>query len=268
MCKYLVSTWRYWCYNVDRFLRTFIETLTLQLIYLTNKVASKPRFSLNFPFLSNSMQHDWRTNRLRVAQRLAYKWPPRLLTVPEFLIDPCVRKGACVPSGPSARPPLALWEGRASGWGRSQGTPLQGLVLGLALLTAVGRAPGVTATALAKVSNSQVLRTIVIVAFPRVPSLRLKGGGRGGLCEGDARDWDGARRGRDIPLAIAWPGHTHPGSSQAAGWRGSACNTIGEWGEMSLNTSTAKYRTLSFGGSINTFFNIWPHLQTIRPLFG
>lgn len=167
-----------------------------------------------------------------VAQWLSYELPPSLLTVPEFLINTRVRKRACVSSGPPARPPLALWEGWASGWGKSQGRPLQGLLLGLALFTAVGGTSGITATALSQITNSQVLWTIIIVSVTRVPSLRLKGGGRGRFCEGDARDRDRARRGRHTLLTLPWSGHTHPGSSQAAGRRGSICNTTCRWGEM------------------------------------
>lgn len=158
-----------------------------------------------------------------------YELPPSLLTIPEFLIDARVWKRACVSSGPSAGPPLTLWEGWASGWGKSQGAPLHGLLMRLALVTAMGGAVGITATALSQVTNSQVLRTIIIIPVTRVPSLRQKGGGRGTISERDARDRDRARWGHHTLLALPWSGHTHPGGAQAAGWRGSVCNTACKW---------------------------------------
>lgn len=105
---------------------------------------------------------------------------------------------------------------------------MQRLVLSDALLTAVGRTAGVTAGALPQVADSEVFRTIVVLAVARVPGLRLKGGGRGGLCEGNTRDRGRAGRGSHTPLALPRPGHTNPGSSQAASWRDSVCNRIGE----------------------------------------
>lgn len=71
-------------------------------------------------------------------------------------------------------------------WGKSRGTPLQGLVLGLTLVAAVGGASRITPTALPQVTDGQVLWPFVVVSITGVAGFRLEGGGCGRLCKGNA----------------------------------------------------------------------------------
>lgn len=98
--------------------------------------------------------------------------------------------------------------------GQNPGALLLGLLPGLALVAAVGGAPGDAAAA--QVADGEVLRPFVVVPVAQVPGIGL----RGTLCERDARDGDGAEGGRHSSLVLPVAGHKHPGVSQAAGWRG------------------------------------------------
>lgn len=120
-------------------------------------------------------------------------------------------------AGAPARAFLALRVGGASGRRQHQGIPVGGLVVGLALVAAVGGAPGITPTATSQVADSQVLGPIVVLPVAGVTGLGLGGGGRGGLGEGDAGHRNGGRRGRPILLA-------HPRSSHGGGRRGRICD--------------------------------------------
>lgn len=121
-------------------------------------------------------------------------------------------------AGAPARAFLALRVGGASGRRQHQGIPVGGwLVIGLALVAAVGGAPGITATAPSQVANGQVLGPVVVLPVAGVPGLGLGGGGRGGLGEGDAGHRNGGRWGRPILLA-------HPRSSEGGGRRGRICD--------------------------------------------
>lgn len=120
-------------------------------------------------------------------------------------------------AGAPARAFLALRVGGASGRRQHQGIPVGGLVVGLALVAAVGGAPGITPTVPSQVADGQVLGPVVVLPVAGVPGLGLGGGGRGGLGEGDAGHRNGGRRGRPILLA-------HPRSSHGGGRRGRICD--------------------------------------------
>lgn len=174
-----------------------------------------------------------------------------LLTIPEFLTDPCVREWSSVPFGPPSWLPLALWKRRAPWWGLGCGTPLQGLVCVLPLLAAVGGASGVMPTALPEVTDSQILWTVIGVAAARVRGLGLKRRGRwGGLCWWDARDGHWARWGRHTPCALPWPGDKYPLRFQAAGLRGRVCKTARRKHEANTRAFTVKASLLLLFASI------------------
>lgn len=88
-----------------------------------------------------------------------------------------------------------------------------GLVVGLALVAAVGGAVGIPLTTPSQVADGQVLGPVVVLPVARVTGLGLDGGGGGGLGEGDDGHRNGGRRGRPILLA-------HPRSSNGGGRRG------------------------------------------------
>lgn len=91
--------------------------------------------------------------------------------------------------------------------GQDPGALLLGLLPGLALVAAVGGAPGDAPAA--QVADGEVLGPVVVVPLARVPGIGLGGT----LCERDARDGDGAEGGRRCSLVLPGAGHKHPGVS-------------------------------------------------------
>lgn len=177
------------------------------------------------------LMHTLATESWIEGQRWASQ---HLLTTSELFIDTRVREGACVTSRPPSRPLLAFWKRWPSLCMKSPGPLLLGPVLRLTLVTAVGGASGDAATA--QITNGEVLWPVIIVSITRVPGIRLRRLMRVTFCEGDARNRDGAGRGRHSSLMFLWAGHTHPGVSQVAGWTGRVCkNNMKKWSQVSRN---------------------------------